>query len=178
MKKYALLLVVTLLISFIVKAQEQYIEVVVTDTMMVEPREWNYFLILQGGEENAPSEVEANKPQSKDKGVVKTAPPLIDRAKTLDSIRAMATSFGGEIIGDVNTLNFTMLPKSFLGNANPQYLNIKFASRQAIEGFVKSINKRGDIEGRITATTHPDLPPFTDKLKLRKNAEWYWKNQG
>jgi hypothetical protein len=149
------------------KAQEQFIEVVVTDSMMVEPREWNYFLLLQGGDEPATSEAEANKPQSKDKGVVKTNPPTRLRQQTLDSIRMIATTFGGEIIGDPNSLNFTMLPKSYMGNTDPQYLNIKFTTRLGIEGFVKAINKRGDIEGRITATTHPDLPPFSDRLNAR-----------
>jgi hypothetical protein len=148
-------------------AQDQYIEVVVTDTMMVEPREWNYFLMLQSGDETASSEEAANKPQSKDKPIVRTQKQTQLKQQTIDSIRTLAATFGGEIIGDINSLNFTMMPKSYLGNMDPQYLNIKFNNRPAIEGFVKAINKRGDIEGRITATSHPDLPPFTDKLNAR-----------
>jgi hypothetical protein len=168
MKNTRLLIVCIFLTCLSARAQDQYIEVVVTDTMMVEPKQWNYFLILQSSDEVASSETEANKPQPKGKDVVKTAPSnLLLRQQTLDSIRMIAGTFGGEIIGDPSSLNFTMLPKSYLGNQDPQYLNIKFSTRLGIEGFVKAINKRGDIEGRITATTHPDLPPFTDRLNAR-----------
>mgnify|MGYP003297260756 CR=1 FL=1 len=166
MKNTCLLISLVLLLKTAARAQEQYIEVVVTDTMMVEPRQWNYFLILQGGDEQANSEVDANKPQPKNKEVKTTQPKML-RQQTLDSIRMLAASFGGEITGDPNSLNFTMLPKSYVGNFDPAYLSIKFTSRSSIENFVRAINKRGDIEGRITATSHPDLPPYTDRLNAR-----------
>ena len=37
----------SLLVGYALHAQEHYVEVVVTDTMIVEPTEWNYFLFLQ-----------------------------------------------------------------------------------------------------------------------------------
>ena len=167
MKNKGLLFLFFFFCGLAATAQEQYVEVVVTDTMMVEPREWNYFILLQGGDEPAASETDANKPQPKGKDIVKTTPSTVLRQQTLDSIRMIASSFGGVITGDPNSLNFTMLPKSFVGNEDPQYLSIKFSTRLGIENFVRAINKRGDIEGRITATSHPDLPPFTDRLTAK-----------
>ncbi|MBD0280468.1 MAG: hypothetical protein ICV81_21240 [Flavisolibacter sp.] len=157
MKKFFFISLFFLIACIKSKAQDNYIEVVVSDTMTVEPKEWFYFLYLQKRPEK-----EANAP------ITVVQKKAASRQKTIDSIRAIAQGFGGEIVGDVNNpLNFTMTPISFTGDEEPQYLSIRFTNRQMIENFVRAVNKRGDIEGRITATAHPDLPPYTDKLNAR-----------
>ena len=67
-------------------AQDQFIEVVVSDTMMIERQEWQYFLM---GHKSVPS-----KPNDPKAGA--------SLSKLLDSIRAIAIASGGEITGDIN----------------------------------------------------------------------------
>lgn len=164
------------------RAQEQYIEVVVTDTMIVEPTEWNYFLFLQKRPEkeaNAPAATGAkNNPK---RGMLSKA--------TIDSLRAVATTNGGEITGDPeNPLNYTLTPLTYFGDETPQYLSVRFTNRPAMEKFIRAVNRRGDLEGRITASTRPDLPVYNDQLygrimatargKAAKLAEMAKRNLG
>ena len=154
------------LLYFAAIAQETYIEVVVTDTMIVEPQEWNYFVYLQKHIEAA-----ANAPAGEERGA--RDPRILQQKRaairaTIDSLRALAQQQGGEITGDPeNPLNFTLTPTSFYGDEAPQYLSMRFTNRQSIENFIRAIRHRGDLEGRITATAHPDMPPYTDRLNAR-----------
>lgn len=162
MKKLSLLLLVVTC-STCLQAQEQYIEVVVSDTMTIEPKEWNYFLFMQERAEGEEGASVKGKP-----GIKNNLPRGKPVQLIVDSIRAIAVGFGGEITGDRKApLNFTMTPKSYYGTSEPEYLSIRFTSRQAMEAFVRAINKRGDVEGRITTALNPDMPPYTDKLTAR-----------
>jgi hypothetical protein len=163
---------VCFLLHFAAVAQDNYIEVVVTDTMIVEPQEWNYFVYLQRHVEataNAPVDEEQ---RASDPKVLQQKRAAIKA--TIDSLRALAQQQGGEITGDPeNPLNFTLTPTSYYGDEAPQYLSIRFTKRQGIENFIRAIRHRGDLEGRITATAHPDMPPYTDRLnaRLMQNAQ-------
>ncbi len=108
--------------SIYLMAQDQFIEVLVSDTMIIEPQEWQYFLMLQKSVPSKPNNPKAGASLS----------------KVLDSIRAIAITSGGEITGDINTpINFTLTPKTYTDNADPQYLNIRFTNRNALENFIR-----------------------------------------
>lgn len=165
MKKW-LTLFLCLLLHFAAVAQDSYIEVVVTDTLIVEPQEWNYFLYLQRH-----LEATANAPVA---GGQRGSDPKVLQQKraatkaTLDSLRTLAQQYGGEITGDPdNPLNFTLTPASYYGDEAPQYLSVRFTNRQGIENFIRAVRHRGNLEGRITATARPDMPPYTDRLNAR-----------
>jgi hypothetical protein len=162
--KKCLTLACFVLLSLSVFAQDNYIEVVVTDTLIVEPQEWNYFLFLQKHIEaatNAPVAGGSGDP----KGLQRKRAAI---KATIDSIRTLAQQHGGQITGDPeNPLNFTLTPTGYYGDEAPQYLSVRFTNRQSIESFIRAIRHRGDLEGRITATANPDLPPYTDRLTAR-----------
>lgn len=87
---------------------------------------------------------------------------------TIDSLRLIAQQHGGEITGDPeNPPNFSLTPISYYGDEAPQFLSVRFTRRQGIENFIRAIRHCGDLEGRITATAHPDMPPYTDRLNAR-----------
>jgi Protein of unknown function (DUF541) len=154
------------LLHFAAVAQDNYIEVVVTDTMIVEPQEWNYFVYLQSHLEAAANTPVGDERQANDPKVLQQKRAAVKA--TIDSLRTLAQQHGGEITGDSeNPLNFTLTPTRYYGDEAPQYLSVRFTNRQGIENFIRAIRHRGDLEGRITATTHPDMPPYTDRLNVR-----------
>jgi hypothetical protein len=154
------------LLHFAARGQDSYIEVLVTDTLIVEPQEWNYFLFLQ-----KQLEATSNPPVADGQRAGTPKSLLQKRAaikSTIDSLRSLAQQHGGEITGDPeNPLNFTLTPTSYYGDEAPQFLSVRFTRRQGIENFIRAIRHRGDLEGRITATAHPDMPPYTDRLNAR-----------
>lgn len=165
MKKWVTL-AVCFLLCFAANGQDNYVEVLVSDTLVVEPQEWNYFVFLQrhlGATANPPVVSGQRASDAKDlrqkRAVTKS---------TIDSLRALAQQHGGEITGDPeNPLNFTLTPTGYYGDEAPQFLSVRFTNRQGIENFIRAIRHRGDLEGRITATAHPDMPPYTDRLNAR-----------
>ena len=170
MKKW-LIVSFCFLLRFAAVAQDSYIEVVVTDTMIVEPQEWNYFVFLQRRLEATANAPIVGGQRAKEPKVLQQK-RAATRA-TIDSLRALAQQHGGEITGDPeNPLNFTLTPTGYYGDEAPQYLSVRFTNRQGIENFIRAIRYRGDLEGRITATSHPDMPPYTDRLiaRLMQNA--------
>jgi hypothetical protein len=140
--------------------------VVVTDTMIVEPQEWNYFVYLQRHIEASANMPVDDERRASDPKVLKQKRAAIKAS--IDSLRTLAQQHGGEITGDPeNPLNFTLTPTRYYGDEAPQYLSIRFTNRQGIENFIRNIRHRGDLEGRVTATAHPDMPPYTDRLNAR-----------
>lgn len=153
-------------LSFAAVAQDNYVEVVVTDTMIVEPQEWTYFVYLQ-------KHIEATANPPVEGGQQASDPKALQQKRaatkaTIDSLRVLAQQNGGEITGDPeDPLNFTLTPTRYYGDEAPHYLSVRFTKRQGIENFIRAVRHRGDLEGRIVATAHPDMPPYTDRLNAR-----------
>lgn len=150
-------------------AQEQYVELVTTDTLMVEPQQWYYFVTYE-----KPYETDTTVMQDLLLPPVKTAAkkttPQQPAEDPLAALRKLALANGGELLQDSTFISYTTFPSystTYDAAEEPSYLNLKFTSRAGLQGFVKAIGKQPNVRGQLTGSLHPQLASFNDALDAK-----------
>ena len=163
-------------------AQEQYIELVLTDTMLVEPQQWYYYVTIEKSydiyDTAMTMELDGSIPP------IAPAPPKATPQKPaadpLATVRSLALANGGEVLKDTSITYYTVYPSystAYGTTEEPQALNIRFTTRTGLQRFVQAIGKVPDVRGQISGGVHPQLAQFNDALdakimeKARAKAE-------
>lgn len=177
MKKTFFMLCLLLPLSKYATAQEQFVEVVVTDTLLVEPQVW-YYSVSANKEYSYTTvdttvitiDTEPLPPPPPGKTTKKPAKPAPKKPNPLDKVRTLALSNGAEVIKDTDMMLYDIYPRhSDYADyaAEDDNLNLKFTSRAGLDAFIKSLNSIEKVRGKITATYHPQLASFTDVLNAK-----------
>ena len=159
MKKLVIVLVI-FLCSFKALSQEQYVEVVVTDTILVEPQEWTLYINFMDNYRVFPDTVTtmvdtvyAN-PSMRD-GYMQNSSIIMEQ------IKAIVKKHGGRLEED--KFNSTARHRPYQQEA----LLASFTTRQAMEALIKELKVYTDVSVSIMNGTHKNLKTFEQVLESR-----------
>jgi hypothetical protein len=164
------------------QAQDQYVEVTVKDTLMIEPKEWYYYIKVEESYEDMdvtttvdtaaytyPAPKTKAKPAPPAKQLPK--PKIPTRDEKLEQLRALALVHGGEVLTYTSLINYIAgFDKYLLSNYSRFHiddayaLNLRFNSRDSLQGFLTAIGNRTDVEGGVLRIHHSEIAAFYEKL--------------
>ncbi|ANE51628.1 SIMPL domain-containing protein [Flavisolibacter tropicus] len=185
MKKRGLLFSAFLFCGALAQAQDQYVEVTVKDTLMVEPKEWYYYIKVEESYEDmdvttaidtaayaAPTPKNKAKPVPQPKAPPK--PKVLTREEKLEQVKALALAHGGELLPYTSLMNYIAGADKYMLNNYSRYsinddyaLNLRFNSRDSLHSFLTAIGNRSDVEGGVVKISHPDIASFYEKLDVK-----------
>jgi len=185
MRKRGILFTAFLFGCVLVQAQDQYVEVTVKDTLLVEPKEWYYYIKVEESYEDmdvtTTIDTAAYLPPPPKTGTTRTPvpkdppkPKVLTRDEKLTALKALALSHGGELLTYTSLINYVAgFDKYLLSNYSrfsiddAYALNLRFSSREALQGFLTAIGDRADVEGGVLRIHHPELHTFYEKLDVK-----------
>lgn len=167
------------------QAQDQYVEVTVKDTLMVEPIEWHYYIKVEESYDDmdvttaidtaayaAPALKTKVKPLPQPKEPPK--PKVLTREEKLEQVKALALAHGGELLPYTSLMNYIADADKYMLNNYSRYsmddayaLNLRFNSRDSLQSFLLAIGNRADVEGGVLKINHPDIASFYEKLDIK-----------
>lgn len=167
----------------LVQAQDQYVEVTVKDTLLVEPSEWYYYIKVEESYEDMDVTATIDStdymlaPPSQTKAVKTPAPkeppkPKVPtRDEKLEQVRALALKHGGELLTYTSLINYVAGMDKYLMSNYSRFsiddayaLNLRFNSRDSLQGFLNALGDRTDVEGGVLRIHHPELTSFYAQL--------------
>lgn len=160
MKKLLTVLFLTV-ISLALQAQEKYVEVVVTDTVMVEPQEWTLIISIQPSYDYAVDSMVAIDTMPILQSPIKE--PAIEKGTTIQQLKDLAKKHGASLPGESGT-SYAVIGR------NPyqsETLVVNFKSRKKMDAFFKDLVSYKDVSGRILKSTHAQLQPFQQALEMK-----------
>ena len=169
MKKLTCILSFIFIISLKSFAQEHYIEVLVKDTLMVEPQRWTLLIKIEKQYDYTTSDTTTTVYIDSVAAPSTSVLPNYPKEKEMtspDVIKSLVKKYKGTVINDVNKpYNFYKLPYS--GSENEQSFSVEFTSRKSMEDFLKAILIYNDVESLITDTYHSDLERYYGQLESK-----------
>lgn len=170
MKKIALLSFAFVL-SLVAAAQEKYVEVVVSDTLLVEPQEWVLHLSIEKKYDY--STMIDSVAVAID--TVVSAPPSTGRSGPLElegtsiaQLSALVKKFSGKVLTEDATVSYNLsVNRNSYETGDKKEVTASFGSRRSLEGFLKEAEKLGDVESQITGTLNPKIQDFQIALEKK-----------
>lgn len=169
--------------SALVQAQDQYVEVTVKDTLLVEPKEWYYYIKVEESYDDmdvTTIDSAYMPPAPKTKGIktpVPKDPPkpkVLTRDEKLEQVKTLALSCGGELLTYTSLINYLagfdkyLLPNYSRYSIEDSYaLNLRFNSRDSLQRFLMAISDRTDVEGGVLRIHHPEIATYYEKLDVK-----------
>jgi hypothetical protein len=182
MRKRGWLLSAFLFCCALAQAQDQYVEVTVKDTLMVEPKEWYYYIKVNESYDDMDVTVTVDSAPVPSAPKAKVTPPPqtpakpkpLGRDEKLEQVKALARAHGGELMVYTSLLNYIAgFDKYLLDNysrftiGDEYALNIRFTSRDSLESFLTTVARRTDVEGGVLKISHPEIATFYEKLDVK-----------
>lgn len=172
--KKVLALPFILFFSVAAMAQEKYVEVVVSDTMLVEPQEWIMHLNIESKYEPVEM-IDSIIIDSGYDSAVYTQPgrylgPRVmkNEGTSPEQLSALVKKFGGRILSDANGVNYNLVVNhGYSGNQSKGYVNASFTNRKSLENFLEEAKKLGDVESQVIGTQHPKIQDFQAGLEKK-----------
>lgn len=160
MKRVVTLFILLSVLGFKAMAQEQYVEVLVSDTVLAEPQRWVVYLNIQ---RNYSETV-----------YVDTMPtmqqPKIEEKKgsSVDDLKALVKKYNGEVMTTIANK-----PGSRYYSENEGSLTATFSSRQSLESVLKAVETIEDVSAQIISSELSDVSAPQNLLytKLMKAAK-------
>jgi hypothetical protein len=159
-----------LLLSIASMAQDKYVEVVVSDTLLVEPQEWILFLNIEKNYDYAVADTIYSSTIDTVPYTPPSPPPMpVEKPGTsLEQLSTLVKKFGGKILRDSTSVNYTLVAShGYSDNSAKNYLSVSFNSRKALENFLREAKKLGDVESQVTGTLNPKLQDFQIALEKK-----------
>lgn len=166
MKKLAIIFSFLLAASFSSFAQDQYIEVVVKDTLMVEPQRWILFINIEKQYDYAIPDTVA---------IADTIPgwrstigknPKLKEGISADELKALVKKLNGRVLDDVSSLQYRIGRKSYESD-NTNYFSAEFSNRKSMEDFSRAAMKNSDVNITVTGTFHSEVDRFKGLLDAK-----------
>jgi hypothetical protein len=148
-------------ISLASQAQEKYVEVVVTDTVMVEPQEWTLILSIQPSYEYAVDTMVALDTMPVLQSPVKE--PVIEEGTTIQQLKDLAKKHGASFPAESGAA-YSVTGRNPYQSEN---LIVNFKSRKKMDAFFKELVSYKDVNGKIFKSTHTQLQPFQQALEMK-----------
>lgn len=185
MRKKGLLFSAFLCCGALAQAQDQYVEVTVKDTLMIEPKEWYYYIKVEESYEDmdvtatidtaasiSPTPNPKAKPVPQPKAPLK--PKVLTRDEKLGQVKALVLAHGGELIPYTSLMNDLAGAGNYLLNNYSRYsfddaytLPVRFNSRNSLQSFLIAVGNRMHADGSIFKVNHPDIALFYEKLDVK-----------
>ncbi len=149
-------------LSLGIKAQEKYVEVVVTDTMMVEPQEWSIMLSIQPSYDYAVDSVAIIDTMPISQSPIKE-PSIKVGTTTIQQLQDLAKKHGAMLPGESGT-SYSVISR------NPyqsEILVVNFRNRKKMDAFFKDLSTYKDVTGKIIKSNHSQLQPFQQALEIK-----------
>ena len=167
MKKLALLPILFFL-TVAAHAQEKYVEVVVSDTLLVEPQEWFVHLNI---EKNYDYSMMVDTVVTYMDTVPSPPPPPAPKpvelpGTTLAQLTMLVKKYGGRVLNDTLSISYSVVPDKYESDKNT-YLNASFGNRKSLESFLRAAAQLGDVESEITGATNPKIQDFHFALEKK-----------
>jgi len=178
MTKFILMAVACFITSFVF-AQEQYVEVIVKDTMMIEPQEWTIVANIEKKYDFTTADtttsvtttvIAPSKPDRK--GATKKPDP--PKEMSLDDLRKIVLRYNGQVVPVDSTMLYGMMGSGRYSYENhTKFLTVKFRNKEDMRNFMKAAFETKEIETSLVGTQHFGLETFYEALdaKLLESAK-------
>lgn len=170
-----LLFLVVLVFSYKTFAQDQYVEVVVKDTVLAEPQKWTVFVQIQESYDYTTitgvtgDSVSINSIPQPEKNGINT-----DQKKqtSINDLKSLVKKFNGRLIEESTYVNYSSPLYRAGSNTERNYLNAEFSTRSSLEGFMKAIAALHEVSANIVSTYSSQMEDIRNRLddKLIKAA--------
>lgn len=167
MKKLAILSFAFVL-TLAAAAQDKYVEVVVSDTLLVEPQEWILHLSIEKKYDytNMVDSV-ANVPDTVPLTSLRSGPVELE-GTSVAQLSALVKKFSGRVLTDDATVSYNLsVNHNSYETGDKKEVTASFSSRKSMEGFLKEAAKLGDVESQITGTLNPKIQDFQIALEKK-----------
>ena len=139
-------------------AQEHYVEVVVTDTLMVEPQEWIMLVSVR-----PEMDFSMDTTTITNNSTVQDNPrhPARRAGTSMEALKTLAAKHGG-VLWESKT------EKIVTGNMyEAEEIQLKFTTRNQMEAFSKATREFNDVNLMVIDVRHLQLAPFQQMLEAR-----------
>jgi hypothetical protein len=166
MKKFSVLSIFIFLFSFASSAQEQYVEVIVKDTMMVEPQRWILFVNIEKEYDyTARTDTAAMTDTVAARSIFGGLhTPKLKEGTPPDELKALARKLNGKVLDDISPLQYSRRGRE---SDNSNYFSAEFSSRKSMEEFSKAAIKHSDVNITISGTFNSELERFKGLLDAK-----------
>lgn len=162
MKKLSFILM-SILITSITYSQDTFVEVVVKDTMLLEPEEWIVFVNIQKQYDYTTTTTTIDTVFDP----ARTPPTRVaPEVMSLDELKKLVLKFKGQPI-----FTDTSYTKSLMNRRNyetkPQVLNVRFTSRINMENYLEAASAYNELENHIINAKHSKLEMYYENMEKK-----------
>ena len=156
-------------------SQEQYIEVIVKDTVLIEPQEWIIVATIQKQYDYTLYDTTVTTTvmaPSKSNTKPSTKKPEQPKEMSLDDLKEIMLRFNGEAVPvDSSALANMMGTGRYYNSEQARFLTIKFRSKQDMSNFIKAAMETKEVETTLVDLKHHQLNQFYDALDIKLMQE-------
>jgi hypothetical protein len=183
MRSKGLVVAIFLMASTLLQAQDQYVEITVKDTLMVEPAEWFYYIRVNdsyGDINDMLTTIDTveytTTPKTKKVGKAKVqapAPKVETREEKLAQLKTIILANGGHILASAYLKDYFSSLDQYMLSRTRFYLDddygvfMRFGSRDSLKQFLAAIQDNDMVEGGVLRINHPQLQSYYDILDAK-----------
>jgi hypothetical protein len=167
MKKFTCILSFIFILSFNAFTQEQYIEVLVKDTLIVEPQRWILLIKIEKQYDYVTSDtISVIDSVAAPSTSIEPTYPKEEEMTSSEVIKNLVKKFKGTVLDD-STNPYNYYSSIYSRSVNETSLRAEFSNRKAMDEFLVAASAFPDVHSLITDTYHSDLQRFHGQLESK-----------
>lgn len=134
-------------------AQERYVEVIVQDTLLAEPKEWILLVTVDQDHSYVTADTVAVSDTIYSTTTTDvTSIEMVDRSTSLDTLKILARRFQGTVIENVLTTSRSGRSHPYSRMYESKWIQVRFTSRKSIQDFLKALSSYSDVHAEVIRT--------------------------